>query len=87
MANNTIYALKRKLITLKTEKENASDKVGQLEQKLCQQKDFYDKVNTTDEFCVRDRIIPWNYFTSTSSPTKAAIIYAIEIQSNWNLMK
>ena len=44
IAYNTIYALKKKMHCLKTEKENASDRVDQLEQKLMQQKNFYDKV-------------------------------------------
>jgi hypothetical protein len=44
MAFNTIHALKKKMHFLKTEKENASDRADQLEQKLSDQKILYDKV-------------------------------------------
>ena len=56
MAFNTIHALKKKMHTLKTEKENASDRVSQLQQKLVESKTLYDKVSppfvdATCHFC------------------------------------
>lgn len=52
MAFNTISALKKKMHHLKTEKENVSDRVDQLEQKLIEQKTFYGKVHEHELYTV-----------------------------------
>lgn len=44
MAGNTMDAIKKKMQAMKIEKENAFDKADQLEQKLTEQKNIYDKV-------------------------------------------
>jgi hypothetical protein len=44
MAVNTMDAIKKKMQAMKLEKENAFDKADQLEQKLTEQKDVFEKV-------------------------------------------
>lgn len=46
MAANTMDAIKKKMQAMKVEKENAFDRADQLEQKLNEQKNIYDMVNT-----------------------------------------
>lgn len=46
MAANTMDAIKKKMQAMKVEKENAFDRADQLEQKLTEQKNIYDMVNT-----------------------------------------
>ena len=44
VATNTMEAIKKKMQAMKLEKENAFDKADQLEQKLNEQKNVYEKV-------------------------------------------
>jgi len=43
-ANNTMDAIKKKMMAMKIEKENALDKADQLDQKLNEQKECNEKV-------------------------------------------
>jgi len=47
MAENTMDAIKKKMQSMRLEKETAFDRADQLEQRLVEQKYIYDKVGQT----------------------------------------
>lgn len=62
MATNTMDAIKKKMQAMKVEKENAFDKADQLEQKLNEQKEVFEKVNFTDFLLLRTLGVMCNIF-------------------------
>lgn len=55
-ANNTMDAIKKKMMAMKIEKENALDKADQLDQKLNEQKEVNEKVRASRTWPTIDKI-------------------------------